>query len=76
MPILMLNGNIYELNRTTVDTCLRMAKGSFKKQNAIVAVEKDDVVDMKRDVFISKPLMDIAIKEYEAQGFLVHRVYK
>ena len=76
MNILQVNGNVYELSDTMKKAVIKMAQDKFKGQNAIVAVEKDGVVEMKRDVFVNNQNFNRKIMEYNKAGFLVHYTRK
>jgi hypothetical protein len=55
---------------------INTAKENFKrkKANAIVALEKGNVIEMRKDVFKDKNELHKAVDEYKASGFIVHCV--
>lgn len=73
---IIVNGNAYQGDEQYAKNCLNLAKEKFKKEkaNAIYAVEKDNIIEMKRDTFLSGALLSEASKQYTQQGFKVYSV--
>ncbi len=73
---IIVNGNAYKGDEQYVKNCLKIAKEKYKKEkaNAIYAVEKDGIIEMKRDTFPSGALLSEASKQYTQQGFKVYSV--
>lgn len=73
---IIVNGNAYKGDEQCVKNCLNLAKEKFKKEkaNAIYAVEKDGIIEMKRDTFLSDALLSEESLQYTQQGFKVYSV--
>lgn len=73
---LIVNGNTYEAGPTYIQNCLNLAKEKFKKEkeNAIYAVEKDNIIEMKKETFLSGALLSEASKQYTQKGYKVYSV--
>ncbi len=74
--LIHINGNVYEGDRQYADAILKVAKEKYKKErsNAIYGVEKNDMLEMKRETFLSSKLMNEKISEYRKAGFKVYSV--
>lgn len=70
----LLNGKAYAMSRSIVDVLIKEAKKKYKaeKKNAIVAVEKNNSVEFRRDEYKNYREFSKQLKEYEANGFKVH----
>ena len=66
----LLNGNIYDMDRKQFDGVLKVAKKAVKR--GIYAVEKDGTAEMKNETYSNKSELEKAVKEYEAKGFKVY----
>lgn len=73
---IIVNGHTYEGDEQYAKNCLNLAKEKFKKEkaNAIYAVEKDNILEMKKETFLSGTLLSEASKQYIQQGFKVYSV--
>ena len=73
--IILINGNTYEGNQSIADVTIQIAKDAVRGSGfGIVAVQKDDMVEMKKDMFPSKVELYTRKKEYEDAGFKVYLV--
>lgn len=74
--IIIVNGHSYKGDEQYAKNCLNLAKEKFKKEkaNAIYAVEKDNIIEMKKEIFTSGTLLSEASKQYTQQGFKVYSV--
>lgn len=74
--LIYINGNVYEGDRQYADAILKVAKEKYKKErsNAIYGVEKNGMLEMKRETFLSSKLMQEKSAEYRKVGFKVHSV--
>ena len=66
----LLNGNIYDMDRKQFDGVLKVAKKAVKR--GIYAVEKDGTAEMKKETYSNKTELEKAVAEYEAKGFKVY----
>lgn len=73
---IIVNGHTYKGDEQYAKNCLNLAKEKFKKEkaNAIYAVERDGIIEMKRDTFLSSALLSEASKQYTQQGYKVYSV--
>jgi hypothetical protein len=69
---LLVNSNLYEASQSLIDLCIKMAVDHYKTKNAILAVEKNNIVEMKRNTYKSQMDLYKVIREYTEQGFSVH----
>ena len=66
----LLNGNIYDMDRKQFDGVLKVAKKAVKR--GIYAVEKDGTAEMKKETYSNKSELEKVVKEYEEKGFKVY----
>ena len=66
----LLNGNIYDMDRKQFDGVLKVAKKAVKR--GIYAVEKDGTAEMKKETYSNKYELEKVVKEYEEKGFKVY----
>ena len=66
----LLNGNIYDMDRKQFDGVLKVAKKAVKR--GIYAVEKDGTAEMKNETYSNKSELEKVVKEYEEKGFKVY----
>ena len=66
----LLNGNIYDMDRKQFDGVLKVAKKAVKR--GIYAVEKDGTAEMKKEMYSNKSELEKVVKEYEEKGFKVY----
>ena len=66
----LLNGNIYDMDRKQFDGVLKVAKKAVKR--GIYAVEKDGLAEMKKEKYSNKSELEKVVKEYEEKGFKVY----
>lgn len=73
---IIVNGNAYQVDERYVKNCLNLAKEKFKKEkaNVIYAVEKDNIIEMKKETLNAPSTLDKAILNYTQQGFKVYSV--
>lgn len=61
---------VYDMSNRDAEKLLDIASGYVS--NGIYGVEKDDLLELRNDVFTDKATMDEAISEYKALGFKVY----
>lgn len=66
---LIINDNVYEVTETYLKTVLSVASAKFQKEDAIIAVQKGNNVEMRKDVYKDKAEMFRAISKLETLGF-------
>ena len=66
----LLNGNIYDMDRKQFDGVLKVAKKAVKR--GIYAVEKDGTAEMKKGTYSNKTELEKVVKKYESKGFKVY----
>ena len=71
MVTLLIKDNSYSMTPKLAKICVKTAKDAMKGHNAIVAVERQQVVQMKNEVFQSKSELMKKAKEYINSGFKV-----
>lgn len=71
MKTLIVNGSVYQGGGKTVKTIQNMAKESLKGQNAIYSIEKDGVIEMRKDIFPSVSALKKEVTKYIKDGFKV-----
>jgi len=72
---ILVNGNLYEGNQNIVEVVVKMATDKVRGSGfAIVAVQKEGMIEMKKDMFPSKVELYTRKKEYEDAGFKVYLV--
>lgn len=74
MVKLIIGEKVRTVPQSVVDVLIEVAKEKYinERKNAIVAIEKDNVVDMRKDEFKYMNDINAAIKSHEALGFKVH----
>lgn len=76
MKKLIINGHIYRCDDKIIQNCLNVAKEKFEKEKctAIYAVEKEGIIEMKKEVFTAADmdLFNSALNKYKAAGFKVY----
>jgi len=75
---LIVNGNVYEIAEPLTVACLETARDKYKeeKQYAIYAVEKDGIIEMKREISDSNEVLRAAVVKYQNRGFKVYYINK
>ena len=68
--IMMVGDSVYEISREQCDGVLKIA--SKQVAQGIYAVEKGDIVDIKKERFTDKAQMNDAIVKYRSEGFKVY----
>jgi len=74
MKILMINDTTYSMGDITARVVLDTAKGAMKGKNAIYAIEKNNIIEMKKDVFPSIAALKAEATKYIKAGFKVSYV--
>lgn len=74
--VCMIENKVYMLDTATINAILNLAKEKYRKlgKHAIVGVEKDGVLDMKREVFRDLGALLGKKKTYSDEGFKVHYI--
>lgn len=67
----IVNEHVYQMSRHQLKGLIKVAKGSI--HNGIIAVEKDNIVEMRRDSFISNSEKKRRVKEFEDLGYKVYK---
>ena len=74
---LSIKGNVYQVSEAYANNCLKLARESFsKKDKAIYAIEKNNVLMMLNEVFSSSLDLTNAISGFTSQGFKVYSTIK
>ena len=75
---MVIGTKVWQTTRKMVKTTINMAKEKFKKENvnAIVAVEKDGIFSMQKDVYEDTDAFVKAITNWERGGYKCHYTTK
>jgi hypothetical protein len=71
MKIIVVGTSSYSVGETTAGAVVKTAKDAMKGQNAIYAIEKGGIIEMKKDVFPSAVELQKAVGKYRRKGFKV-----
>ena len=66
--VLIVNEKAYRADRVYADTCIEMGREKYKGKYAIIALEKDNMVMLRKDEYGSKEDMQTAIDVYRKDG--------
>lgn len=66
----LVNKNVYQMDKKMFLNLIKIARESIKK--GIVAIEKGDIAEMRKDTFDSKTKFKKQVKEFQSQGYKVH----
>jgi len=70
--LLSVNKHTYECDRKYVDTCIKIGKEAMKGNNAIIAVEKGNVIMLINEQHKTVEDLNKAKQEYVDNGFKVY----
>lgn len=72
----IIENKLYKLDRKMIDEILKMAKENYKTLNkkAIIGLEKEDTIDLKRIEFSDEKSMKKEIDSFHDLGFKVYYV--
>jgi len=70
--LLSVNNHTYECDRKYVDTCIKIGKNAMKGKNAIIAVEKGNVIMLVNEQHNTIEALNKAKHEYINKGFKVY----
>lgn len=67
----IIGDKVWEVNRLMAETIIKMAKKKYKEENvnAVVAVEKDKIIAMQKDVFDNTDALVKAVTNWERGGY-------
>lgn len=67
----IIGKKVWEVSRKMANSIIEMAKQKYKKEgvNAVVAVEKDDVISLLKDTFDNTDALVKAISNWERGGY-------
>ena len=68
MKTLTINGNSYSMGDVTAKAVLDTAREAMKGKNAIYAIEKGNIIEMKKDVFPSIKALKVEVTKYIKAG--------
>ena len=68
---MVVGSKVWEVSRKMVNATIELAKKKYIKENvnAIVAVEKNGVIDLQKDVFDKSDAFVEAIQNWERGGY-------
>lgn len=67
----IVNNHLYKMNKEEVKGLLEIARENIK--DGIIAIEKDGLIEMRKDTFESNSKLKNMIKEYKDLGYKVYR---
>lgn len=70
MKKVIINNRVYQMEKKRIKGLSDIAKEHVKL--GIYAVEKDNIIEMKRDVLPSKTKLKEEIRKYKVQGYRVY----
>lgn len=70
MKKVIINNRVYQMEKNKLKGLFDIAKEYVKL--GIYAVEKDNIIEMKRDILPSKTKLKEEIRKYKAQGYKVY----
>lgn len=76
MVKVLIKDHVYQMTKKQALGLIKEIKKSRRKTNTILALEKDNIFEMRDDGFKTLPEMLKVVKEYSKQGYLVHKVQK
>jgi len=74
MKILTVNETTYQMSDKMAKATLETAKGAMKGKNAIYALEKGNIIEMRKDIFASPKALNKVAMAYLGKGFKVKYV--
>ena len=68
---LIIDKKVWEITRKMANTIINMAKQKYNEENvnAVVAVEKDKVISLQKDVFDKTDALVEAVANWERGGY-------
>ena len=70
MKKVIINNRLYQIDKKKLKGVFDIVKKHVKL--GIYAVEKDSIIEMKRDILPSKTKLKEEIRKYKAQGYKVY----
>lgn len=67
----LINNKTYQMGRTQFKGLLEIAKENVK--HGIIAIEKDNIVEMRKDTFKSNTQFKNKVKEFKSLGYKVYK---
>lgn len=73
---MVIGDKVYELSQNMANATIGVAKDKYMKENvnAIVGVQKGDILSMMRDVFDTTDALEKAVKDWEHGGYTCYYV--
>ena len=73
---LVLKDKVYEMSPRMAQATIEVAREKYMKENAnaIVGVQKDDIISMMRDVFDTTAALEEAVTNWEHGGYTCYYV--
>ena len=73
---LIVDKKCYAVSEKMAMATIKLAKEKYKKENinAIVAVQKDDMIVMQKEVHEHRAAFEKAVKDWETSGYKVYYV--
>ena len=68
---MVVGDKVWEVSRKMANVTIEIAKQKYRKENvnAIVAVEKDNIISLQKDVFDSTDALVKAVTNWERGGY-------
>lgn len=75
---MVIGNKVWEVSRKMVNATIEMAKQKYMKENvnAIVAVEKDGIIALQKDVFDNTDSFVKAVTNWERGGYKCYYISK
>ena len=75
---MVIGDKVWEVSRKMVNATIELAKQKYMKENvnAIVAVEKDGIISMQKDVFDNTDAFVKAVANWERGGYRCYYISK
>lgn len=75
---MVIGNKVWEVSRKMVNVTIELAKKKYMKENvnAIVAVEKDGIINMQKDVFDNTDAFVKAVTNWECGGYKCYYISK
>ena len=69
--VVMIQGHSYQMTRKEFNGLIKMLKKSLSKQPMILAIEKDGIAELRKDIYDSQQDLTRMIKSWNSKGFKV-----
>jgi len=72
--LVTVGNKTWQCGALTASQLIKVAKEQFKGKHAIVALEKGNTLEMRKDTFTNRTTMLKQVAKYMEKGFTVHIV--